>query len=333
MSTRTTTALAAALAVGLSLAARDAAADDTSFALDKTSKVLAPTSFGGLTLFPVVTTAKPGKDRDYLVLDEGMKRKLVKVIEKGDGEVNELELENQSDKPLFLMAGEVVIGGKQDRIIGKNTVIEAKHKESIPVFCVEHGRWTGRKAEFESANTLAHKELREKASFGDQSEVWAEVKSKNAKRKVSNDTDTYRRVALDKTVKQSIAGYHTAFAALAKAKDADRRVGYVVAMNGKVVAIEVFGSPSLFRKLERKLLDSYYVEAIDNASGAAGGATAAKPPAAAAVVEFHGKARAAKKTVVLDKASGKTLQFDSEDLKASEVEGKDGDTVYEGAYH
>ena len=35
-------------------------------------------------------------------------------------------LRNRSDLPLFLMAREVIIGGKQDRIIGKNTIVAAR---------------------------------------------------------------------------------------------------------------------------------------------------------------------------------------------------------------
>jgi hypothetical protein len=307
-----------------------AGAEDKGFELDKRTRVLEPVSHAGLTIFPVVATT-PTDDRDYLVLDEGMKAGTLKVHEKGDGEVNQLVIENVSDQPAFLMAGEVVIGGKQDRIIGKNIVIEPRSKEAIPVFCVEHGRWSGRKAAFSSANALAHKELRKKASFGSQSEVWQEVKDKNARRAVANDTDTYRRVVTDAKVDRSLASYQKAFGALDQLADRDRAVGYVVALDGEVVAIEVFGSPKLFKKLEPKLRKSYYVEAIDASKGKA---AAARPaPTAAAVTTFHGKARAATKSIVIDKKSGKTYQFEDGDLKGSEVEGKDGGKVYEGAYH
>ena len=62
------------------------------------------------------------------------------------GPVNSLTLANRAKLPLFLLSGEVVIGGKQDRIIGKNTVVAPRTTETVPVFCVEHGRWSGRKA-------------------------------------------------------------------------------------------------------------------------------------------------------------------------------------------
>ncbi len=298
--------------------------------LDKERAVLAPVVHANLALYPVVSTAKPPRDVDYLVLDEGMKKGVVAVVEKGGGDVNQLELRNRSDRPLFLMAGEVVIGGKQDRIIGKNTIVAPRTSESVPVFCVEHGRWTGRKAEFSSAEALAHTELRKKASFSDQGEVWKEVSAKNAKRNLSNDTDTYRRVAQDSSVVKSVASYDKAIGSgLAALPDADRMIGFVVALDGKVVAIETFVSPGLFHKVKDKLLRSYYVEAVDHVFDAA---RPPAPPAAGAITGFAEKARRARRTVVLDKKGGKTVQFDDADVKGSEVESEDGAQVYQGAY-
>ena len=300
--------------------------------LDDKTALLAPVTHDNLTIFPVVTTAAKVSKVDYLVLDEGMKSKKVRILEKGDGgSVNELTIRNTSERPLFLMAGEVVIGGKQDRIIGKNTIVAPRATETIPVFCVEHGRWNGRKAEFSSAGALAHTELRKKANFSDQSEVLGEVAAKNAKRKLENDTDTYRGVAQSASVVKSIGGYQKAFAGkLGKLGGRERQIGFVVALGGKVVAIETFGSPKLFKKFEQKLLRSYYVEAIDAEHAADGAAIAAPKPAA--VTEFAGKARRAKRETVLDKKSGKTVQFEDDAMKGTAVEAEDGAPVYQGAY-
>jgi len=61
--------------------------------------------------------------------------------------VNELVVINHSDKPLYLMPGEIVIGGRQDRTVGQELVIAPDGKPvGINVFCVEHGRWGGREA-------------------------------------------------------------------------------------------------------------------------------------------------------------------------------------------
>jgi hypothetical protein len=185
--------------------------------LGKHKKLLAPITHRNLTLIPVVATAA-GPGKNYLVLDEGMQGGKVEIVEKeGGGQVSELVLRNKGKEPLFLMAGEVVVGGKQDRIIGKDTVIPASTEQAVPVFCVEHGRWQQRRADFSTANALAHTELRKKAKYESQQAVWEEVSKKNAVRKTSNATHTYKRLVQDKATKTSVADYQKHFdAALAK---------------------------------------------------------------------------------------------------------------------
>lgn len=210
-----------------------------------------------------------GKDQngelDVLVLDEAMDKKLVKIKENPSQTVNHLTLVNDSQQPLFLLAGEVILGGKQDRIIGANTVIPAKTTQVVPVFCVEHGRWDNSGTEFVSAKALAHGRLRGKASFESQGDVWREVAEKNRARKTENSTDTYRNVAQQQrdgtlaTWNKQIKG------ALGRMLPGDRKrmIGYVIALNGKVATVDMFTSPNLFGKLEDKLLRSYATEAVD----------------------------------------------------------------------
>jgi len=230
---------------------------------------LAPIRDGSLTVIPLVA-AKLDADvpSDMLVLDEAMQKNLVRVREVDDsGSVNQLRLTNQADKPLFLLAGEVVIGGKQDRIIGSNTIIPPKSTLDVPVFCVERGRWSGdgSKKEFKTAGALAHGRLRGKASFDGQGDVWAEVGKKNAERGTTSDTDTYRGVAAQQvqgTIAEREKRLRNAVDAIPKA-DRERLVGYAVAINGAIATVDLFGSPVLLKKLEPKLLRSYLTEAID----------------------------------------------------------------------
>ena len=228
---------------------------------------LAPIKEGPVTLIPLAQAA-PGKGKveNLVVLDEAMARKLVRIHEVDDGgSVNELTLTNNAKEPLFLLAGEVIIGGKQDRIIGRNTIIPARTTQAVPVFCVEHGRWDaqGKKGEFVSANSLAHGRLRAKASFDDQGEVWNEVAQKNRALKTENATDTYRKIVTEKA-SDVAASEKRIRAALDKlGKDRARVIGYAVAINGEVATVDLFGSPELLRKLEPKLVRSYLTDAIE----------------------------------------------------------------------
>jgi hypothetical protein len=70
-------------------------------------------------------------------------------------EVNRLTVVNRAEKPLYLMPGEVIVGGSQDRTISEEIVIAATGKPvPISVYCVEHGRW-GRRGAAQTAMMLA----------------------------------------------------------------------------------------------------------------------------------------------------------------------------------
>lgn len=73
----------------------------------------------------------------------------------GGNEVNELVVVNRSDSPLYLMPGEIIVGGDQDRTIGREFVVAPDGKPvPLDVYCVEHGRW-GRRDEAEYTNNLS----------------------------------------------------------------------------------------------------------------------------------------------------------------------------------
>jgi hypothetical protein len=293
-----------------------------------------PVTHANLTLFPILAkdAVKPGTAKDYLVLDEAFDKKVIAVRELASESVNELILENKADMPMFVMAGEVIIGGKQDRIIGKDMVIGPKQTLTVPVFCVEHGRWSEEKGsrEFRSAKSLAHTELRLRASHDAQGEVWNEVASKAKARNVETTTQTYRTVTQGGTVDQSLAAYGKQFsAALTDA----RTVGFVVVMNGQITGIETFGSPQLFGKLKDKLLRSYYVEAVDKPVIAA--SATAKPITPDEIRAFKAKKAQAVPTVAIDQkpAKARTILLDAKGVKGSSVQAdEDASPVYENLY-
>src|SRR3954447_17050446 len=121
--------------------------------------ILSPLTSGNLTIFPVV--ARNERDTSmFITLDEGLRSGEVVVTESGSvqplirrpnqvrrpqsgAQVNTLVLVNNSKRPLLLLAGEIVTGGKQDRVIGKDRIVPSlSDPVDLSVFCVEPGRWT-----------------------------------------------------------------------------------------------------------------------------------------------------------------------------------------------
>jgi hypothetical protein len=291
-------------------------------ALSERTSLLAPIQVESLTLTPIVATSAGGKDDgkdNLLVLDEAMATKQVKIQEIADGSVNGLTFVNKADRPVFVMAGEVIIGGKQDRIIGRNTVIPAKTTQEVPVFCVEHGRWDGQTKEFTTAKALAHGRLRGQASYAAQQDVWNEVAAKNKVRKTESASDTYRKVAQQQSDGTLSSMEKQIDAALAKipAADRTRMVGYAVALNGNVATVDMFGSPALFKKLETKLVRSYLTEAVDVAAQ-----KNVKPPSPADVKSFMADADKAAEQKSYDTAAAATVIHSGEHASKAKVDYK-----------
>lgn len=271
-------------------------------AISESHSLLAPIQVDALIVTPIIanTTSNPA---DVMVLDEGFAKGLVVITERGDGDVNNLRITNKSDRPLFVLSGEVVIGGKQDRIIGANTLIPALTTQDVPVFCVEHGRWAGNTKGFTSAKALAHGRLRANASYRDQSQVWAEVSVMNNVRNTQNATDTYRAIAQQQS-NGSIAKQEKRLdGALQKisAEERKRMVGFVVAIDGKVVTVDMFGSNRLFAKLQAKLVKSYLTESLDVTVTATNA-----PPTAQTVKMFMGDSAKAKVETKLETGASTT---------------------------
>jgi hypothetical protein len=164
-------------------------------------KVLKPIQTGELTLFPIVRTGGRMLPADqFLTLDEGLKSGEVEVTEAGrvrglersrsgtvpsyrGDQVNTLVLVNHSKRPLLLLAGEIVTGGKQDRVIAKDRIVPAEADPiDLSVFCIEHGRWTESSAKFgatakvSSQSFMVQPGVRQQAMVSrDQQQVWDSV--------------------------------------------------------------------------------------------------------------------------------------------------------------
>lgn len=111
---------------------------------DPGTRITDPTVHDNLAIYFIRGTSVPGPVP--LTLKEAVEQGQVIVSE--TGQVNELMIENTSGSEVFIQAGDLVKGGKQDRVLMVSLMLPAKSgKLPIASFCVEHGRWTGRGTE------------------------------------------------------------------------------------------------------------------------------------------------------------------------------------------
>jgi hypothetical protein len=108
---------------------------------DATTRVTGPFVHENLSVYFVHGPSAPGPVP--LTLQEAMARNTARVIETGS--VNELQIENTGTEDVFIQSGDIVKGGKQDRVLTVSLVLPPKSgKVGIASFCVEQGRWTAR---------------------------------------------------------------------------------------------------------------------------------------------------------------------------------------------
>ncbi|HUI58235.1 MAG TPA: DUF6569 family protein [Bryobacteraceae bacterium] len=232
-----------------------------------------------------------GQDRvqtKYITLAEALAQHKVVVYETSN--VNLLQVENLSAENVYIQSGEIVKGGRQDRVLKDDIILESKSgKVDITAFCVEHGRWTQRGQELVQAfaaapNAIASPEMKRAVmQAGSQGAVWAEVaaeqdrlaKNLNAPVKAAASETSYQLTLEAPRVQQTANSFKQELGGLAdKHPDA---LGYVVAVNGKVTGADLYATHELFQRLWPKLLESAAVEAIASAKA---GETASAPPVA-----------------------------------------------------
>jgi hypothetical protein len=239
-------------------------------------KISGPYIHENLTIF-LVHGRDALADDPYVTLEEALDGQKVVVHETGD--VGHLEIENLlDDRDVFIQAGDIVRGGRQDRTFATDYVVAAKSgRVPIPSFCVEHGRWHKRGIESErafssSTHSLSSKHLKLAAQLHhSQGAVWKEVAQSHGKLSKSlgtqvaaGESPSSYELALDhEQLRERRRAYKKALGGIVDCQP--DVLGFVFAINGRLNSAEVYGSGTLFRKLWKKLLKSAAIEAIEEA--------------------------------------------------------------------
>lgn len=273
----------AAMACALTLAALPAAQASA----DLPYRLGAPVTHENLTVFPV-RSESTAAGRTPLTLQEAMAKGAIRVRETGD--VNSLEIENLGSRDVFVQAGDIVKGGKQDRVLSVDLVLGPKSGPTrIASYCVEQGRWQKRgneKADSFSSSTTAlpSREMKlaakqsvaggPRGAAAPQQKVWSGVQDVQRKlaanlgapAAASASPSSLQLTMEGDRLKSAVGAYETALrGAIEAMPDA---TGFVVAINGRLSSADVYSSPALFRAMWPKLLQASAVEAVAEKNGA-----------------------------------------------------------------
>jgi len=238
-----------------------------------------PYTHDNLTVF-LVHGPETLDGKSFLPLQEALELHKATVYE--TEEVNELTIENRSDEEVYVQAGDIVKGGKQDRTFPYDSLIEPNSGPvAINSYCVEQGRWARRGEEpaayfKSSANNVGSVHGITFVGGGGgrsaQADVWRGVgmtQDKLSKKlgdsvKAEESMSSLQLTLESTAVRKAIEPY---LKTLGSTPDGRSDViGYVAVVNGQVLSADVYASRSLFRKLWPKLLESSAVEAFIEAA-------------------------------------------------------------------
>ena len=228
-------------------------------------------TFQNLRLYPI--KAKPAFQKTfrdvgkYMSLKQAIDGKKVRINEKpGGGSVNELMIENTSQDTIIVITGEIIKGGKQDRVVNQDMVLPPRSgKKTMPVFCVESGRWSysgkGEQKEFDTHFSVGAVSLRKVVDQEkDQAKVWSKVAEINQKNKTSSSTQTYAGIVNSKGFNDKLAAYKKFFNE--RFSKEDHVIGVIAVSGNKILSCDMFATSWLLKQNFDNLISSYATDAI-----------------------------------------------------------------------
>lgn len=104
-------------------------------------RVDAPISHDGVSIYLLKGKSQPGPVP--LTLAEALAKGAIEVHE--TGRVQELKIENKGSEAVFVQLGDIVKGGRQDRVLTVSMLLKP-NSGLVPIgaYCVEQGRWSAR---------------------------------------------------------------------------------------------------------------------------------------------------------------------------------------------
>ncbi len=192
-------------------------------------------------------------------LEEARTRGDLMITERDQATVPELIVENRGKTYILLLAGEILLGGKQNRVLSEDILLPPlSGARNIGVYCVEQGRWAGRGKDFDAKGSFAAPGLRSRVmEKADQGKVWAEVDKYARSAQAPSPTRSYQEVYEKDDVKKHLDDVE---------RGIDHRadpgaLGAAVFVGQTLAGLDLFLEAGLFAREWPKLLRAHALDA------------------------------------------------------------------------
>ena len=224
-----------------------------------------------LTMVPLLDERPAGASiPNYIVLDDALAHGYVDITEVSEaGSVPDLRVINKGPHPVLIVDGEELVGARQNRVVNLTILVPAMSELTIPVSCVEAGRWRWRSKTFAAAPRTQYATGRAKKMASvtacmrdagvrrsNQAEVWSDIAEKSARLGASSPTSAMEALFTKHT--GAIEEFVSA------CRPVDCQVGAFFIVGGRIVGFDLFDRPATLRKVLPKLVRSVSIEALDS---------------------------------------------------------------------
>jgi len=205
-------------------------------------------------VFPLILR-RDSTHQDIRTLDEALAHDWITLREHDAARVSGIRVRNDSKYAVFLMAGEMLSGGQQNRILQADVLLGPLAEFiDVPVYCIEKERWAGERTAFTSSKRLAEPSLRMKTGRVDaQESIWDEIDTQLKKARIQTPTRAYEQIYKDRKVDKELRTLAQAF----KGVPQRQVVGAVMVSGHQIRGCELFADPDLFARLWPKIIRSY----------------------------------------------------------------------------
>ena len=222
--------------------------------------------YKSLQFIPIRPKDGDGKPGPRLIsLSRAIQSGKASVSERGSAStenVHWLRINNHSDESIFVASGETFTGGRQDRMVTKDTILSPTGRaQYIPVMCIEEGRWSDkeRKLQYDNyANTQLRKVLDKTKN---QMLIWKEIFTQLSASAFSSPTFAYAALKQNKEYQALDKEYMDWFREKIRKSDSTM-CGFICVSGNKVIGTEIFSDRDLFFDELEPLMHGYITEAV-----------------------------------------------------------------------
>ncbi|MGZ5254624.1 MAG: ARPP-1 family domain-containing protein [Flavitalea sp.] len=219
-------------------------------------------TYKNMKLIPVRVKGIGQPPTEVLTLKKAMERGLVTLSERGSAStenVHWVRINNRSDKPIFISSGEIILGGRQDRMLSKDTIMIPNGKDQyIPAMCVEENRWSDKEKKFTYHGYSNSRLRRVMNQSGNQVLIWKEVYAQLDSSKIKNPTLAYGALRNDK----NNATIHLDYLNYFNTKIDSTVIGVICVAGNKILGTDIFAAPNLFKDAASSILAGYIEDAV-----------------------------------------------------------------------